>query len=178
MKTIFEFQYYYRKWLCFLPCFLIIILMNFILDDYIINNMVYYMINVLLMILMLTLYYKITNNMSFFIGKGYYWEDEGIVYIDYKNKVYSINHIKELCGSENNIYKHKYAVLYIQSQQDKIKIFSKPIKKTENFEDSSIYDLYETLLKNNNDLQAVEILHQEAKYWYKNKIDENNKENI
>jgi hypothetical protein len=87
------------------------------------------MINVLLMITMLTLYYKITNNMSFFIGKGYYWENEETVYIDYKNKVYSINHIKELCGSENNIYKHKYAVLYIQSQQDKIKIFSKPIKK-------------------------------------------------
>jgi hypothetical protein len=126
MKKEFEFQYYYRSWLGYFPIFILIILLNFILGgiDAINNNSnVYFLINIIVMIITLVAYYKFTKNISIFIGKGYYWVKDGIVFIKLNKREYRLDNVQELLGDVKDIYSNKYATLFVQTDKDKIKIF-------------------------------------------------------
>jgi hypothetical protein len=54
-----------------------------------------------------------------------------------------------------------------EADKGKIKLFSLPLEYEQNFEDSSLYPIYQLILERETDLEKVQILHQDAEYWYR-----------
>lgn len=167
MKNEFEFQYYYRRWLGALPILIISIILNLLLSLLSLSNIIHYILCIIVMLVLMCIYYKISENCKIFHGKGYYWTDNDIVYIQAGKKLYKISEVKELLGDVKSIYSSKYAVLLIETNTNNVKLFSIPIDKEQKFEDTSVYPIYKLVLDKENDLKPVKILNQDVDYWFR-----------
>lgn len=165
-KNRFEFQYYYKKWLFSLPILILMLLLNIVLIKVLDNNLIFYIVTAVIMIVLLTIYYYLTKDS--FTGIGYYYKNDNLVVVEINNNKYILDDIKEIMADVKNTYSNKFAVLYITTSNDKIKLFSKQLRMDEGFKDSSLYKIYEFIIENNNYLKNVEMFNEKVDYWLKN----------
>ena len=72
-KIEFQFQYYYWRWICALPCLVLAILLNGVIIKLIQQEIWVYILCAIMMIIFMKLYYYFTQKYGWFNGKGYYW---------------------------------------------------------------------------------------------------------
>lgn len=168
-KKEFEFQYYYRRWLGGFPVLIIMLILNAVIINMFQNKLTFWFISGIIMIVLLIIYYKITQN--HFLGKGIYYKKDNSIIIELENKKYIIDDVKEIIGSVINIYTNKVAMLSITTDRQNIKIFSKQLKKDQEFKESSIYEIYDVIVQHFKDLEKVKVLNQEQDFCLK-KIDQ------
>lgn len=113
----------------------------------------------------LMLYYKWSENLTFFFRKGYYWEDNGIVYIQRGKKVKTITNVDWLRGTDTFAYGPRVAMLVIQCGKEKTVIHSRAIEENRNFSSTELYPLYKLILENNPKLEKDT----DFPYWYERK---------
>jgi hypothetical protein len=122
---------------------------------------------VAIMFVLLFVYYAISEKWKLFRGKGYYWIENDILFIQADNKTYEITDVTELSGHVQSVYHSRYTMLLIEMGKTKIKFFSNPIEREQTFQDSSLYPLYCLILSGAQDLEPVKVLGQDTESWYK-----------
>lgn len=165
-KNKFEFQYYYKRWLCGLPILLFVFLLNIALTKILNGDIIFYLVTASITIILLTIYYKTTKES--FIGIGYFYKKDNSIVIEIKDNKYILDDVREIMADVKKVYSNKFAVLYITTSKDKIKLFSKQLRIDEEFKDSSLYKIYEFIIENNNYLKNVEMFNEKVDYWLKN----------
>lgn len=168
----FKFQYYYRRWLCGLPCLIIGVFLSVLLQDKIQSTVLYYVMCAMIIVVLLSLYYTVTNRLQIFVGSGSYWLDDGIIYIQLADKVHQISDVTEVLGSTISVYNSQCASLFVQwggENGGKVKLFSAPLTPDREFKDSSVYPIYQMILAQSPDLERVKVTGQDTEYWYQKK---------
>jgi hypothetical protein len=119
------------------------------------------------MLVLLLVYFAISEKWKLFRGKGYYWIENDILFIQVDNKTYEVTGVTELSGQEQSVYHSRYTMLLIEMGKTKIKLFSAPIRQEQTFQDSSLYSLYCLILSRAQDLVPVNVMGQDEEYWYR-----------
>jgi hypothetical protein len=170
LKREFEFERQIKRCVWAWPCLAIAILLNFLLELLSLNTAVYFVLCVAIMFILLFIYYAISEKWKLFRGKGYYWIEADILYIQVDKKIYKITGVTELSGNVASFYHSRYTEFLIAMGKEKIKLFSIPIGQEQGFADSSLYPLYNLILSRTDDLEpAKDVFGQETEYWYKKK---------
>lgn len=171
----FKFQYYYRRWLFGLPCLVIGIVLSAILQNKFQSSVLYYLMSAMLIVVLLSLYYTVTNGLKIFVGNGSYWLDGDSICVQINDKTYQISDVTELLGSTLSFFNSKCASLSVQwggGKGETLKIFSVPLTPDREFKDSSVYPLYRLILEQSPDLERVKVMGQETDDWYQKKSSE------
>jgi hypothetical protein len=166
-RSEFAFQRYYKRWLGALPCLLLGFGFNALLEGLPLKPAVYCVLCAGFMMILLSIYYLLSETWKLFRGKGYYWVENDILHIQMDTKIYPIENITELFGDVKSVFHSRHAVLLIEMSQTTIKLFSTPLEPEQGFADSSLYPLYSRIRSRTDGLAPVPILGQEAKYWHK-----------
>ena len=165
-KIEFQFQYYYWRWICALPCLVLAILLNGVIIKLIQQEIWVYILCAIMMIIFMKLYYYFTQKYGWFNGKGYYWVEDKAVYIQMGKKTIKVDLVRELLGEVVEVYSNCCAMLFVDTGKKKYKLFSVQLENTKQFKASSIYGL-DQLILDEFDLQPVKVLNQKTDYWYK-----------
>ena len=108
-------------------------------------------------------YYKYTQHKKWFERKGYYWVENEIVYIQKKNKIFKLENVKWLRGTTVSAYGvAKSGMLVIQFKKSKIILISSSVQSVDDFSESELLSLFETILEHNPKLKKDDTLN----YWY------------
>ena len=119
-------------------------------------------LSVLTTLVGLVLYYKWTEKSTLFLGKGYYWVENDIVYIQRGMKIRAITNVNWLRGSDTFSYDGRVPMLIVTCGKKKTMLYAKTIADKEDFSRTELYPIYELILKNNPQLVEDENL----PYWY------------
>lgn len=126
-------------------------------------NTLYIIICVIIAFAALFVYYKYTRNKKWFESKGAYWVENGIVYIEKQNKIYKIEDVKWLRGTTVSVYGFdKSGMLVVQFKNSKIILVSSSTVHVNDFSDSELLPLFETILQYNTELKKDDTLD----FWY------------
>ena len=111
-------------------------------------------------------YSKFTQHCKWFISKGAYWIEDGIILIETRKKTYSLNNIKCLCGTTISFGGYiKSGMLKIDFNHKTLTFISLSTENIKTFSDSGLFNLFETVLQHNTNLEKVDSL----KFFYKSK---------
>ena len=111
----------------------------------------------------IAVYYKLTERVKCFFGKGFYWAENGMVYIQKGKKIYAVQDVTWLSGTTVSVWGLAGSgMLVIQYQKKKIVLFSAVMKDGKGFADSELLHLFETVLENNDHLHKGE----NYAFWY------------
>ena len=162
-KIEFEYQRWYLRIFCALCLLPVLLLLQFGIEKMIpMKDSLYLMMCATTAIFASMLYYKYTENAKMFFEKGYYWIDNGVVFIEKKNKVYEIKNVEWLRGDMLSIYGTKASMLVVEYQKKKFMLCSKPLKEKVDFSKTDFYEIFELILLHNPQLEKDKSLD----YWY------------
>lgn len=114
----------------------------------------------------LAVYYKITQRHKWFERTGTYWVDNGIVYIQRRNKIYELRNIKRLRGTTVSAYGiAKSGMLIIESEKDKLFFVSSSTESVACFSKCDLFPLFEKILEWNPQLKKDDTLD----FWYESR---------
>ena len=126
-------------------------------------NFWYVLICCVVALVSLAFYYKYTQHCRWFERKGFYWAEDGIVYIQKQNEIYALKNIRWMNGTTISVYGFaKSGILVVQSEKNKIILVSSSVSPVEKFSDSELLPLLEMILAYNDALKKDDILD----YWY------------
>lgn len=126
-------------------------------------NLVYILVYVIVAAIGILIYYKYTENNKWFMKKGEFWVEDGILYIQTERKIYEVKNVKWLRGTTVSAYGYaKSGMLVIQFQKTKVVFVSTSIDSTECFADSELFPLFETILHYNPQLKKDDTI----EFWY------------
>ncbi len=110
-----------------------------------------------------TLYYKLTENRKIFIKQGYYWVDNGSVFIERNNRISEIKDVVWINGDTTSAYGVIYvAMLVVKCKTRKYAVYSKTLEGRVHFRRSELYPIYKAILENNPKLKKDK----RNPYWY------------
>lgn len=165
-KTLFTYQRWFLRIGCAgisLPFVLIIQRLVAKLMDIEYANFWYILICAAIMLIWLYIYYKFTQKHTWFEREGFYWVEDGIVYIQKQNKIYELKDVKWLRGTTVSVYgMAKSGMLVIQFEKNKIVLVSSQNTSVDSFADSELLPLFEMILEYNAELKKDDTLD----YWY------------
>jgi hypothetical protein len=165
--TEFSFQRYYKRWLGALPCLILGLGFNTLLERLPLKPAVYCVSCAGFMVILLSIYYLLSETWKVFRGKGFYWVEDNILYIQVGKKTYPIENVTELFGDVKSVFHSRHAVLLLEMGQTTIKLFSTPLGPEQGFAASSLYPLYSQIRSRADGLAPVQVLGQEMEYWHK-----------
>ena len=126
-------------------------------------NFIYVLFSILIALTGIVIYYKLTEHNKCFFGKGFYWVENGMVYIQKGKKICEVQDVTWLSGTTVSVWGFaRSGMLIIQYPKKKIVLFSISIKDGKNFADSELLHLFETILDNNDHLHKDE----NYAFWY------------
>lgn len=109
------------------------------------------------------IYYKFTQRKNWFERKGTYWIENEVVYIQIKNRVYILKDVKWLRGTTVSVYGiAKSGMLVVQFGKKKIFLVSSSTTPVDNFSNSDLLYLFETILEYNPKLKKDDTFD----FWY------------
>lgn len=158
-------EFIYQKWFLRMFCS-VILLPFFVLAQYIIfkltgiehENFWFDLICLTIVVFGIEFYFKYTQQHKWFIKKGTYWIEDGIVYIEIGGKTHKLRNVKCLVGTTISFFGHaKAGMLKIDSEKT-ITLVSSSNKNMKCFSDSEIYPLFETILEYNPELKKDDTL--------------------
>lgn len=165
-KTTFTYQKWFLKIFCagsILPFLLVIQYLFSMLMKIEHANMWYIAICIIIALTGNIGYYKYAHHKKWFERKGYYWVENKIVYIQKKNKIYKLENVKWLRGTTISAYGiAKSGMLVIQFEKSKIILVSSSTEAVNDFSDSELLHLFETILEYNPKLKKDGTID----YWY------------
>lgn len=161
-KTEFIYQRWFLRVLCSAMMLPFIILIQLLLVELSGIEDANFWINLILVIICFLgfgLYYKYTQNCKWFLRKGSYWVEDGIVYIQTNKKTYELKNVKCLMGTTVSAYGYaKSGMLKIDIGKRTITLASPSIRKIKSFSDSELLPLFETVLEYNTELKKSDVL--------------------
>jgi hypothetical protein len=166
-RSEFAFQRYYRRWLGAFPCLILGAVFTTLLERLPLKPAVYYVLCAGFIMILLSIYYLLSETWNVFRGKGYYWVEDDILRIQIDKKTYPIQNITELLGDVKSLFHSRHAVLLIEMSQTTIKLFSTPLEPEQGFAASSLYPLYSQIRSRADGLAPVQVLGREVEYWHK-----------
>lgn len=153
-KTEFTYQRWYFRILCAglnVPIvFILSIVIASLIDS---NDKQYLILTAVLAMLGAALYYKRTENSPLFLKKGYYWIENGVVFIQIAKKVYEIKDVTWLRGCTTSAYGSKTGMLIVEHEKSKLILFSKSSKANTSFSATELYPVFQAVLSNNPQLK-------------------------
>lgn len=167
--SLFRCQRYYLRWLCGFPCLLLGFAGAWLLRNITDSLLLFGVFCAMCMIIMLSLYYALTNGMTWYLSTGSYRMEEGDCCLSVYGKEYRLHDVEELFATEISYFLHRCARVSIEADGETIVIFSVPLREDEDFEESSLYPLFQAILASRDDLEPARILDTEMDYWYKKK---------
>ena len=167
--NLFRCQRYYFRWLCGLPCVLLGFAGAWLLRNITDSLLLFGVFCAMCMVIVLSLYYALTNRMTWFLSTGSYRLEEGDIFLSVYGKEYRLHDVEELFATEISYFLHRCAKVTVETEGEVIAIFSVPLREDEDFEESSLYPLFQAILASRDDLEPVCILDTEMENWYKKK---------
>ena len=165
-KTEFTYQRFnLRIGLSLLVLPVVQIIRSIIVKMFEINDGRYIILSAVLTGVGLILYYRWTENSPCFLKKGYYWEENGTVYIQRGQKIRTIKKVNWLRGTDTFSYHGRVSMLIVQCEKKKTVVYGKTVEDKDDFSSAELYPLYQLILKNNPKLEKDENL----PYWYERK---------
>ncbi len=129
-------------------------------------NFWYGAICVISMLGLLLVYYQCAQKLKWFVREGVYWVNNGVVYIQTKNKIYELKNVTWLRGTTVSVYGHsKSGMLVVQSGKKKTVFVSFSTKSIDHFSECELLSLFETILEYNPTLKKDDTLD----FWYEAK---------
>ena len=126
-------------------------------------NFIYVLFSILIALTGIVIYYKLTEHNKCFFGKGFYWAENGIVYIQKGKRIYEVQEVTWISGTRVSVWGlARSGMLVIQFSEKKIVLFSASMKDGKSFADSELLHLFETVLEHNLHLHKND----EIDFWY------------
>lgn len=126
-------------------------------------NFWYGAICVISMLILLFAYYQCAQKLKWFVREGAYWVNDGVVYIQTKNKIYELKNVTWLRGTTVSAYGFsKSGMLVTQCGKKKVTLVSFSTKPIDNFSECDLLSLFETILTHNPTLKKDDTLD----FWY------------
>lgn len=126
-------------------------------------NVWYGAICVISMLVLLFAYYQCAQRFRWFVREGVYWVNDGVVFIQTKDKIYEFKNVTWLRGTTVSAYGlSKSGMLVVQCEKKKIVFVSFSTKQVDNFSKCELLPLFETILDYNPALQKDDTLD----FWY------------
>ncbi|MCR4949707.1 MAG: hypothetical protein K6A40_00120 [Solobacterium sp.] len=167
-KTEFEYQRYRLRTFLAFPLLIPAFLFNAWLGGIIGNELLFYFMCVIVMVILLSVYYRVTDHFSWFLGKGTYrFEDHALV-LEMGRKTIRIEDVNELMEDITGFYGTTCAMLVIRGSQ-KCMVYSGPVPYGTEFRDSSLEPLGEAILEHFPELEPVYMFKEKTDGWYKRK---------
>ena len=165
-RTEFTYQRYNLRMGMSLLIFPIVQIIQLVIDRlFDLNNGRYIIMGALVTLIGLVLYYRWTENISFFLKKGYYWEENGTVFIQRGQKIREITNVNWLRGTDTFSYHGSVPMLVVQCGKKKTLVHGKTTMDKVDFSRTELYPIYKLILENNPNLEKYEDL----PYWYEGK---------
>jgi hypothetical protein len=142
MREEFQFQRYYFRWVCALPCLILAFAFNDVLSLFLKNSLAYLIVCTLFTLGLLALYYFSTQHWAVFQGNGAYWMEEDTLCIQLGDKTHRITQVTRLTGSKQKVLRNRFVLLVIKTPHETIKLFSLPLENGQRFADTALYPLY------------------------------------
>ena len=175
-KTEFTYQRWYLRMFCSGIVLPIAIGIQMIIAEFLyIQDIFFWILCGLIMVVGLIIYYSVTEKIPFFYKIGYYWFEDDIVYIQTENnnsiskhkqentyKVNKLKNVKWLKGDTTSAYIFKVAMLVAEYEDRKITLFSKTIDDSAKFPDTDLYSIFTLILSKNPELKKDKNLD----FWY------------
>ena len=164
-KTPFKYQRWFLRNTCFFVILFFVPFAMFVLPESIEIPLESLFRSIILIIYILTnhFYFKLTKHSKLFICEGYYWVEDGTVFIETRKKTYSIDNVICIIGKAVSFDPYnKSGKLTIDYNNKTLKLISIDDEKVESFSDSGLYGLFETIIENNPELKKDNKLH----FWY------------
>lgn len=114
----------------------------------------FHLISNLCIVVVVHFYFVYTRRCKWFTAEGAYWVEDGVVFVAKGKKTYALNNIQAVYGTTISYLGYvKSGMLRIDLDGKKIVLVSCSSDGIENFSDSGLYSLYETVLQNNTGLK-------------------------
>ena len=110
--------------------------------------------------------FSLMQRLKLFCAVGHCWREGDTVVIECGEREYRIASVKEMIGGDSRFFFARSATLSITTDRDIFEVFSIPLRKEEQFEQSSVYPLCQFILGSFPYLQAVELPGQKTKHRY------------
>lgn len=151
MKVDFIYQkFYLRIGLCGVFVLMWIVISQFMVDMFN-TSWLYWIVCATGTITIMILFYKHTENSSWFNKAGSFEKMEA-GYLLTLGKTYQFKDVKRLCAWRSNLYGTESWFLLIESAK-KIKIVSRPLTKKQAFVNVDLYKIFNQILKDNPNLK-------------------------
>ncbi len=129
-------------------------------------DFIYVLLCVLIGLAGISIYYKLTAHTELFFKKGFYWVENGMVYIQKGKKIYAVQDVAWLRGTTVSVWGlARSGMLVIEMPKNKIVLFSSVMKDGKNFADCESLHLFETVLSYNSHLNKDD----NFDFWYEKK---------
>ena len=154
-KREFEYQRYILRLVTIVPLLALMYAIYMVFNVGKDTGLIMMMLLVLLNIIVLVGYYKLTERVPFFKSTGYYYMDEGNVHINIGKKEYVLDDLKEVFSYQSSLFGSMMYCMQIKNGKKKINIYSLPTKKEARFMECSTYHLFKYIISNNKQLKNV-----------------------
>ncbi len=136
-------------------------------------NFGFFLISVGTALLLMFIYYKVTDHFKWFVRNGSYTVDSGIVRVELKSGTYEVKNVKWLNGTTVSAYGFaKSGMLVVKFEDKKLMIVSPSNGDLKSFADCELFPLFEAILESNEHLQKDDTFD----FWYEEKSNDNFKD--
>ena len=164
-KTEIIFQRHGMRWACSMPLLAAAFAFNGVTEQYIQNDMLFYVSTALFMGGVLFLYYCITDRISFFFRRGYFRTEEGKLIL-YTVKRYELTDVKEMILDDYSVFGSHSSMMQLKLPQGSVFLFSQPDSFGDNIRKSAYWPLAQAVLDANPELEAKMLLGEPAEGWW------------
>lgn len=169
-KQRFQYQIWWLRWIWCLPFVFFLILVHRLLDYIIFDDVLYYMIGILIILLGIDIFFSRTIGNRFYLKNGSYWIDDNKIHIQINKKTYILNDINEIFICQKRLLSSKFVLLQIKTDSHKLKLYSKFLQNNETMKDSDLMNLFYFIQKRTSYLKKEkDITGTESDFWYKKK---------
>lgn len=167
MKTEFEAQHYYLKWLGALPAALIAVLVEFIISRYIESGGIgFFLVCLIVMAAAMCGYYTLADKLKLFRCKGCYADRGGFIEIELGKERYEIRDVNVLLYGEMAAFTSKCPYITIETPEGSVKIFGRPFSGSEDYKGSELSALSALILEKHPELKPRSIMNVRTQGWY------------
>ena len=167
MKTEFEAQHYYLKWLGALPAALAAVLVEFIISRYIESGGIgFFLVCLIVMAAAMCGYYTLADKLKLFRFRGCYTDRGGFIEIELGKNRYEIRDINTLLFGEMAVFTSRCPYITLETPSGSVKIFGKPLGKNEGYKDTELAALSALILEKHGELKSKNIMNVQTQGWY------------
>lgn len=118
------------------------------------NNFWIDFIDTLVVLAVAYFYINITQRNGLFVRKGAYWVENDTVFVETRNKTYSLNNVKALYGTTISLFGfQRAAMLKVDFGKKTLSLTCPSRESISSFSDSELYSMFETIVQHNSELK-------------------------